>query len=140
MPDEPEKPAPAEEPANAVPIAPAESEGEASEGDRLFEALWSRVVEAWDDDKPHGAILDYALRNERLPDLAGRYRALKDDEAKAPRAKKKLDGIVIAATQMMLAMKSPPARTKVPWQLTLAAFVLMALLLAMVGYGLLGRR
>lgn len=97
--------------------------------DAVFEALWKRVLEAWDDDKPHGAILEHALKSEKLPDLAGRYRALKDDAEKGARAQKKIDAIVLAATQMMLATKTPP-RTKTPWQWTAAAALTFALVSA----------
>ena len=34
----------------------------AETGDLVFDTLWKRVLEAWDDDKPHVAILDYAIR------------------------------------------------------------------------------
>jgi hypothetical protein len=99
-------------------------------GDPVFDALWKRVLEAWDDDKTHHALLDHALRAERLPDAAGRYRALKDDPQKGERAKKRLDAIVLAATQMMMAQKSPaPQRGRVPWPITMiAALVCVALL------------
>ncbi len=49
---------------------------------------------------PHQAALTYALQTERLPDIAGRYRALLDDPEEGARAKKKIDGIVVAATQL----------------------------------------
>jgi hypothetical protein len=105
--------------------------------DPIFETLWSRVMEAWDDDKTHAALLDYALRAQRLPDAAGRYRALKDDPAKGPRAQKRLDAIVVAATQMMLAMKSPPSRGKVPWQITLTALAIAMFIFGLIAYGML---
>ena len=96
--------------------------------DAVFEALWKRVLEAWDDDKPHAALLEHALREGKLPEAAGRYRALKDDAEKAARAQKKLDGIVIAATQLLMATKSPP-RAKTPWWLTaIAAVVALAII------------
>ena len=112
---------------------PGEGEGEESGRagagtDPILEALWKRVVDAWDDDKAHAALLEHALRAERLPDVAGRYRVLKDDPEKGARAQKRLDAIVVAATQMLFAMKTP-ARTKVPWQVTLAALVVSVLLL-----------
>jgi hypothetical protein len=135
--DEPTKPEQAAPPAARQVTEPTEPTEPTD--DVIFETLWSRVVASWDDDKPHAALLDYALRHERLPDAAGRYRALKDDPEKAARAQKKLDGIVVAATQMMLAMKSPPARTRVPWQITLTAFGIMAFILAMIAYGMLSR-
>jgi hypothetical protein len=107
--------------------------------DPVFESLWGRVLEAWDEDKPHQAILEYALRAERLPDLAGRYRALKEDSAKGERAKKQIDALVSAATQMMFAMKTPP-RVKPPASLTLTAFAIAALVMALLAWAVFGRR
>jgi hypothetical protein len=106
--------------------------------DLIFETLWGRVLEAWDDDKTHGALLEYAVRAQMLPDAAGRYRALRDDPAKGVVAKKKLDGIVLAATQMMLSMKTP-TRTKTPLGITLSAAALCAISVAWAAYMILRR-
>ncbi len=103
--------------------------------DALFEALWKRALEAWDDEKPHAALLEHALKNEKLPDLAGRYRSLKDDPEKGTRAKKKIDGIVVAATQMLMATKTPP-RTKTPWQWSASAALIFAIVCAFLFYQL----
>src|SRR5690606_11882197 len=105
------------------------------EVDPIFEALWSRVLEAWDDDKPHQAILQHALERQLLPELAGRYRALETDPDKGPRAKKKMDGIVVAATQLLFASKSPP-RTKPPWQWNAAAAIAFAIVVGWLAYAL----
>lgn len=107
--------------------------------DPIFEALWSRVVEAWDDDKTHAAVLDHALREQRLPDLAGRYRALENDAAKGERAKKKLGAIVVAATQMLFAMKTP-ARAKTPPVITIATALLCLATLAYLAFLILRSR
>jgi hypothetical protein len=108
---------------------------------RILDALWGRVLEAWDDDKPHHALLDYALRAQQLPEVAGRYRAIKEKDAeKAARAQKKLDGIVIAATQMMMAMKSPPDRFKVPPAMTATVFAVSLLLVFWLAYAVFHRR
>ena len=126
----------------ADPPAPEEVEAPSTEAlaelgddDAIFEALWKRALEAWDEDKPHAALLEHALRTENLPELAGRYRALKDDPAKGPRAQKKIDGIVVAATQMLMATKTPP-RTKTPWQWTAAAAIVFGLVCAFLFYQL----
>jgi hypothetical protein len=105
------------------------SDEAAPPNDAIFEALWKRALETWDDDKAHAALLDHALRAEMLPDLAGRYRALKDDKEKGARAQKKLDAIVVAATQMLFANKSPPVKKKTPWYLTALAFIVCAAML-----------
>jgi hypothetical protein len=119
------------------PSAAEEASDEVSDPspDVLFEALWTRTLEAWDDDKPHAALLDHALKNEKLPDLAGRYRSLKNDPEKGARAQKKIDGIVVAATQMLMATKTPP-RTKTPWQWTASAGLMLAIVCAWLFYQL----
>ncbi|MDB4941878.1 MAG: hypothetical protein JWP97_1412 [Labilithrix sp.] len=102
-------------------------------GDPVFEALWSRVLEAWDEDKPHQAVLGHAIANEQLPTLAGRYRALFDDAEKGERARKKIDGIVIAATQMLMSTKTPP-REKIPWQWTASVAAVFVLVVAFLAF------
>jgi hypothetical protein len=106
--------------------------------DPVLDALWARVLESWDDDKTHAALLEHALRSQALPEIAGRYRALTDDPQKGEVAKKKLDGIVAAATQMLMSMKTPKPG-KVPLPMTLSAFGVAGLLLAWLAWALWGR-
>jgi hypothetical protein len=108
--------------------------------DAVLEALWKRVLEAWDDEKAHAALIDHAMREQQLPEAAGRYRALVDDPDKGALAKKKLDAIVLAATQMLLALKTPRSGNKVPLPITLSAFGVCAVLLAWLGWALWGHR
>ncbi len=107
--------------------------------DPVFTALWNRVLEAWDEEKPHQAILQHALDKQMLPELAGRYRGLTEDPEKGARAKKKMDGIVVAATQMLLAMKTP-APTKTPWQWTAFAGITFVVVIGWLAYAMFGRR
>ena len=107
--------------------------------DVTFDALWNRVLDAWDDDKPHGVLVEYAIRTERLPELAGRYKKLTDDPEKAERAKKRLDGVVIAATHLLMATKTPE-RTGTPWQWTATVAAIAAFVLAWLGYKILASR
>ena len=109
--------------------------------DAIMAVLWTRALEAWDDDKVHLALLDHAMRTENLPDLAGRYRAVQDagDETKAPIAKKRLDAIVVAATHMLLAMKSAP-REGVPRSITLTTLGICACLIALLAYAVMRGR
>jgi hypothetical protein len=104
----------------------------------VLEALWARVVEAWDDDKPHAALLEHATRARLLPEIAGRYRKLSGDPAKAPIANRQLDTIVRCATQALLSMKMPrPQGTPLP--ITLSAFGVCLLLLGWLAYAIWGR-
>lgn len=93
-----------------------------------IEVLWAKAVENWDEDKVHAALLELALRANVLPDLAGRYRKVKDDPKLGPKAQKRLDAIVIAATQMMLATKTPKRTKSPPWLTASAAMVSFILL------------
>lgn len=114
-------------------MPPAEEEAK----DPVLEALWKRLLEAWDDDKTHAALLDHAIRSQQLPEIAGRYRALSEDSEKGALAKKKLDAIVVAATQMLMSMKTPkPGKTPLP--ITLSAAGVAALLLGWLAWELWG--
>jgi hypothetical protein len=106
--------------------------------DEVLEALWKRALEAWDDEKVHAAILEHALRTEALPDIARRYRASLADPARGALAQKRLDAIVLAATQMLMATKTPPP-VKVPLSLTLTAFAICAVLLGWLALAVWGR-
>jgi hypothetical protein len=94
--------------ANADAKADDDTEAGSATDDVVFDTLWSRVIAAWDDDKPHGALVEYAVRAQKLPELAGKYKAMTAIPEKKERAQKRLDGVVMAATQMLMAMKSPP--------------------------------
>jgi hypothetical protein len=113
-------------------------DAEDASNDPALDALWKRVLDAWDDDATHAAVLEYALRAQALPEIAGRYRALSDDPERGPIAKKKIDGIVIAATQMLLSMKTPKPG-KVPLPITLSAFAVCVLMLGWLALAIWGR-
>lgn len=106
--------------------------------DPILDALWKRVLEAWDDKAAHRALLEHALRQQRLPEIAGRYRALSEDPEKGAVAKGQLDRIVAAATELLMSMKTPKPG-KVPLPITLSAFALCALLLGWLALALWGR-
>ena len=116
----------------------ASTPSEPSAGDSLFDALWAKVLASWDDDKCHGAILEYSVTAEKLPDLAGRYRALKEDPSKAERAQKRLDAIILAATELMMS-KRTPTNTTVPLPITLSVFGLFLAAVVFAAYAMLHR-
>jgi len=108
------------------------------EKDPLFEALWQKTLEAWDDEKRHAACLEHALREKMLPDLAGRYRSLRDDPERGELAKKRIDAILGAATQMLFATKTPKP-TKTPSWLFWSALLTCAVMLMYVAYAMFHR-
>jgi hypothetical protein len=108
-------------------------EAQEQSDDALLDALWGRVMEAWDEEKPHHALLEYAITQQKLPEIAGRYRAIKENDAeRSARAQKKLDGIVIAATHLLMAMKTPASPQKVPTWVTAMGFVVCMILIGWV--------
>jgi hypothetical protein len=54
--------------------------------DPVLEALWKRVLEGWNEEGRHAALIDHALRTQRLPEAAGHYRALAEDPERGPLA------------------------------------------------------
>ena len=116
-----------------VPVADEEPK------DVVLEALWKRVLEAWDDEKAHGALIEHAVREQRLPETAGRYRALVDDPERGAVAKKKLDAIVLAATQMLMAMKTPADQAKPSRALTLGVAVVGIIVIVWLAFAMLRR-
>jgi len=105
----------------------------------VLEALWARVLEAWDDDRTHAAAIEHGVRSQSLPELAGRYRALVGDSQRGKVAEKKLDAIVVAATTLLLSQKTPPPG-KVPLPITMSAFGICAVLLVWLMWALWGKR
>jgi hypothetical protein len=105
--------------------------------DPVLEVLWKRILDAWGDERAHAALLDHAIQVQALPEIAGRYRSLVDDPEKGTAAKKRLDAIVLAATQMLMSMKTPPPG-KTPWPITLSAVGVSLLLLSWLAYAMWG--
>jgi hypothetical protein len=115
--------------ADAPPPKPGEFEDAAPGLPAIFETLWARVLEDWTNEKTHGAFLEFVIREKMLPDAAGRYRAIKDaGDDRSALAKKKIDAIVIAATQMLTEAKTPPPEKNNRW-MTVFAFIVSVILL-----------
>ena len=120
-----------------TPRGPTSAGGEAS-GNPGLDALWERLLEAWDDDKLHAALLEHAVLSAALPELAARYKQLAGDPEKGALAKKRLDAIVQTATHMLLSTRMPrPGR--IPLPITLSAVGVCLALIVWVAYELLSR-
>jgi hypothetical protein len=101
--------------------------------DEQREQLWKQVVERWEDPATHGAFLEHCQRTESLSDAAARYRGMAGDRDRGPDAQRRLQGVVLLATQAMLAQRTPPRRGVPSWLLASVA----ALCALGVGYTLL---
>jgi len=77
--------------------------------DPAFEALWKSVLDHWDDERRHGAFLEYCQTSERLAEAAARYRGMKGDRDRSAVAEKRLSGIAIIALAQLHATRSKVA-------------------------------
>jgi hypothetical protein len=78
--------------------------------DAAFEALWKSVLDRWDDERAHGAFLEYCQATDRLAEAAARYRGMKGDRDRSAVAEKRLAGIAIVALAKLHATRSPAVR------------------------------
>ena len=81
--------------------------------DPTFEALWKNVLDRWQDERAHGAFLEYCQTGEKLAEAAARYRGMKGDRDRSAVAEKRLAGIAIVALAQLHATRSqaaPPVR------------------------------
>ena len=79
--------------------------------DAAFEALWKSVLDRWDDERTHGAFLEYCQTTDQLAEAAARYRGMKGDRDRSAVAEKRLAGIAIVALAKLHATRSPAARS-----------------------------
>lgn len=89
-------------------------------GDPIFEVLWKRVTDAWDDDATHGAFLRHAQESRQLAEAATRYSGMRGDRERGPSAQKRLDAVAILAMTTLEASRSEPRRGLPPWLAWLA--------------------
>lgn len=100
--------------------------------DAAFEALWKSVLDRWEDERTHGAFLDYCQATDQLAEAAARYRGMKGDRDRSAVAEKRLAGIAIVALAKLHATRSPPA----PPGRRIGALIL-ALAFGLAAFGLL---
>jgi hypothetical protein len=104
------------------------SDGDSTADAIVFDALWSGVVNDFDNDERHAKFLDHAHRSGALLDAARRYSALKDDPERGAQAKKRLAAISLLATHALLATKSTPRKRPPAWLYVLTVLVCTGLL------------
>src|SRR3954468_1899090 len=75
--------------------------------DAAFEALWKSVLDRWQDERVHGAFLDYCQTTDQLAEAAARYRGMKGDRDRSAVAEQRLAGIAIVALAKLHATRSP---------------------------------
>ena len=95
----------------------------------VLDALWTGVVNGWDDDDRHRKFLDHARETGTLMEAARRYGSLRDDPERGEVAKKRIGAIALLATNELYATKTAPGGRKLPsWLVALAVSTCIALL------------
>lgn len=94
----------------------------------VFDALWSGVINDWENEARHHKFLEQARLDGALLEAAARYRPLRDDPERGAVAKKRLEAIAFLATQELLAHKTEPRKGPPRWVVALAVSVCLSLL------------
>ena len=107
--------------------------------DAAFEALWKSVVDRWDDQRAHGAFLDYCQATDQLAQGAACYRAMISDRDRSGAAERRLKSIAAIAMGKLEASRwRAPIAHRRPSTLILAAVLGLAAV-AIFSYFLLPR-
>lgn len=93
--------------------------------DPVLDALWKQTLDAWDEDRAHGAFLEYCRATQRLAEAAARYRGMTSDRERAEVAQQKLKAVVLLA---MTQLESARGERKTPTRR--ANYLLVAFFLA----------
>lgn len=78
--------------------------------DSTFDTLWKSVLDRWQDERAHGAFLEYCQATDQLAEAAARYRGMKGDRDRSAVAEKRLAGIAIVALAKLHGTRSPAPR------------------------------
>jgi|SRR6187431_566844 len=79
--------------------------------DDAFEALWKSVLDRWEEERVHGAFLEYCQTTDQLAEAAARYRGMKGDRDRSLVAEKRLSAIAVVALAKLHATRRPVVRT-----------------------------
>jgi len=99
--------------------------------------LWKDVLEGWDDDRPHAALIAYGQSTESLGRVAALYAGLRDDSTRGEGARKRLQQVTLCAQMAMAATKHARAPGLPRW-FTAAVALFFGSLVAYVLFRLIG--
>lgn len=95
--------------------------------DPVFEGLWKKVLDDWDDDARHAKFIEYCQSTGQLAEAAARYKGMKGDRERSEQASKRLQGVAILAVANLEAMRTTrPKARKNAGKLVLILFFLAA--------------
>lgn len=94
--------------------------------DPALESLWSQVLQDWENERVHGAFLQYCQQTQALPEAAARYKQQVLHEERGAAAEKRLQAVALVA---MASLTREPAGEPSRWfrWVGLAVSILMVL-------------
>lgn len=109
--------------------------------DPTLQALWTQVLDAWDDDARHGKLVSYAQQTDQLGAAAALYKKAAQPEGSPYRldpqqvadAKKRMNGITMLAVMHLEAAKTEKgAPSGLKWVRGLAALLFVGTVVLVV--------
>lgn len=94
--------------------------------DPALEALWKQTLDAWDEERAHGAFLEYCRSTQRLAEAAVRYRGMTSDRERGEVAQQKLKAVVLLAMTQLESSRSERKAAPRRGNYLLVAFFLAA--------------
>lgn len=100
-----------------------------------IDEAWAKVEAEWGNDDAHRRFVAVCVALDRLPEAGKRYRRVREaDPARRDEAMKRIDTLIVLATQQLQDTRVQPASTEHKRTLTWAAFLIM---LVLMGVGML---
>jgi hypothetical protein len=91
----------------------------------VFEALWTGVVNDWENADRHTRFLDHARASGALHEAARRYAILRSDESRARIAEARVHAVTLIATSELYAARTPKEAARTPTWLYVACLAVV---------------
>lgn len=98
----------------------------------VFEALWTGVVNDWENADRHTRFLDHARASGALHEAARRYALLRSDESRARIAEARVQAVTLIATSDLYAARTPKEAARTPAWLYVACIAIVVGLFAVI--------
>jgi hypothetical protein len=94
--------------------------------DPVFDALWKKVLDDFDDERAHGAFIEHCEVADKLLEAAVRYRGMAGDVTRGPIAEKRLKAITALALTRLETARTPERPSgAIPFRIVLIVFFLL---------------
>ncbi len=114
------------------------------DADPVIEALWAKVLHAWNEDDRHKAFLAYCREANVLDEAARRYRGVVDGSERGieatpevvEEAKKRLSAVAVVAVATLQADRTEPGAPGMHRTVRFVGYLVFVLIMALLAYAL----